>query len=175
MAKTTRSAAKPAAKITKPVTKPAEVETAALLDAEAVVDGEVIGGVTETTADEAPLQTTGETVVICSNFPRDLKIMVPDNHGHQVPIVIKGNAVNLRGKDKGIIPIGGYGVTTGVPKEAWEWIKKHRPDDEFIKQGLVFATTATQARAAAKERADLRHGFEPVDPKKTGKSQPYGK
>lgn len=137
-----------------------------------VVDGEVIGGETEETVEEAPIQTSGETVTVCSNYPRDLKFMVPDNSGRQVAIVIKGNATNLRGKEKGIIPIGGYGVTTGVPKDTWEWILKHRPDDEFIKKGLVFATTAAKARAAAKERAELRHGFEPADTKKAN-SRPY--
>ena len=140
--------------------------------ADEVVDGEVIGGETEETAEEAPVQTSGDTVTVCSNYPRDLKFMVPDNFGRQVAVVIKGNATNLRGKEKGIIPIGGYGVTTGVPKDAWEWILKHRPDDEFIKKGLVFATTAAKARAAAKERAELRHGFEPADTKKAN-SRPY--
>lgn len=140
--------------------------------ADEVVDGEVIGGETEETAEEAPVQTSGDTVTVCSNYPRDLKFMVPDNFGRQVAVVIKGNATNLRGKEKGIIPIGGYGVTTCVPKDAWEWILKHRPDDEFIKKGLVFATTAAKARAAAKERAELRHGFEPADTKKAN-SRPY--
>lgn len=140
--------------------------------ADEVVDGEVIGGETEETVEEAPAQTSGDTVTVCSNYPRDLKFMVPDNFGRQVAVVIKGNATNLRGKEKGIIPIGGYGVTTGVPKDAWEWILKHRPDDEFIKKGLVFATTAAKARAAAKERAELRHGFEPADTKKAN-SRPY--
>lgn len=140
--------------------------------ADEVVDGEVIGGETEETAEEAPVQTSGDTVTVCSNYPRDLKFMVPDNFGRQVAVVIKGNATNLRGKEKGIIPIGGYGVTTGVPKDAWEWILKHRPDDEFIKKGLVFATTAAKARATAKERAELRHGFEPADTKKAN-SRPY--
>lgn len=158
-------------KITEAV-QPAAEEVTPAATADEVVDGEVIGGETEETAEEAPMQTSGETVTVCSNYPRDLKFMVPDNSGRQVAIVIKGNATNLRGKEKGIIPIGGYGVTTGVPKDAWEWILKHRPDDEFIKKGLVFATTAAKARAAAKERADLRHGYEPADTKKAN-SRPY--
>ena len=58
--------------------------------ADEVVDGEVIGGETEETVEEAPMQTSGETLTVCSNYPRDLKFMVPDNSGRQVAIVIKG-------------------------------------------------------------------------------------
>lgn len=139
----------------------------------AVKDGDVIGGVSEKQVQEQPKQVTGETVVVCLNYPRDLKFMVPNKNGLMEPIVIRGNATNLKGKDKGIIPIGAYGITTGVPKDAWEWILKHRPDDEVIKKGLMFASTPDKARDAVRERQGLRHGYEPVSPDKEPQSQPY--
>lgn len=140
---------------------------------EEVKTGDVVGGVNDTSVvKESPITTEGETVVVCSNYPRDLKFMVPDSRGKYQPIVIKGNAVNLVGRDKGIIPIGAYGITTGVPKDAWDWVMKNRPDDEFLKRGLVFASTPANARKEAEERSNLRHGYEPINPSRAGNSAP---
>jgi len=129
--------------------------------AEPLMDGDVI----DTT--ESFEEVKNNTVVICSNFPRDIKFTVLDNHGNEQAIRIIGNSANLRGKASGILPIGAYGITTNVPAEAWEQIKVRYQDDPRIKQGLIFASTPSKARKEAKERKDLRNGFEPIDPKQT--------
>ena len=92
--------------------------------------------------------------------------------GKDVRILIKGNATNLRGKASGILPIGAYGITANVPAEAWEQIKNNYRDDARIKNGLIFARTPSKARKEAKERKDLRNGFEPIDPEKMMKTKP---
>jgi hypothetical protein len=131
---------------------------------EGLINGEALS-VTE----ETPISTTGETVTVCSNYPRNIKFMVPDNSGRMNPIVINGNAVSLKGRASGILPVGDYGVTLGVPKEAWEYIKTAYKDAPYIVKGLMFATTASNAKAEVRERVDLRHGYEPADPNaKTG-------
>lgn len=135
---------------------------------EEVKTGDVVGIEPETPA----VEVANDTVTICSNYPRDLKYMVPDRNGHMVAITIKGNASHLVGKASGILPVGAYGITTGVPKEAWEWIVAHRPDDKLIKNGLVFAAATKTAKAAAKERSGLRNGYEPLDMKKSSNSRP---
>lgn len=129
-----------------------------------IQDGEVINAVSTKKAKTKPIEETGETVVVCSNYPHDIKYRVPDKTGRMHEFVFHGNAVNLRGKDKGVLPVGAFGITTGVPKDAWEWIKEHRPDDELIKKGYIFASTEADARSAVMERAGMRNGYEPIDP-----------
>ncbi len=149
---------------TEPVEEVMEAEPVEeIKDESEVSDGDVIGG----TAEEiVTAKNEGDTVCVCSNYPFDIKYRVPDASGRYRDIVFKGNASNLRGKEKGILPIGAYGVTTNVPREAWDWILKHRPDEPAIKNGNLFATSASKARAAAEERKDVRHGYEPIEPKK---------
>lgn len=130
-----------------------------------VRNGDVIGGVSEKRVNTKPVQTTGDTVTVCLNYPRNIKYYVPDRNGNKQAIIFNGNATNLRGKDRGVIPIGAYGVTLGVPKEAWDWIQTHYKDSELLKQGLLFASKTRDVRKEAEERVDLRHGFEPVDSK----------
>lgn len=138
---------------------------------EPVKDGEVLGGKKEKQV-EPKAGTDGDTVVVLLNYPRDVKFMVPDGRGRMHPIIINGNAGNLKGKEKGVIPVGAFGVTTGVPADAWKWIQKHHCDNPLLLKGLMFSTDANKARKAAEERQELRHGYEPVDPEK-GKSRPY--
>lgn len=138
-----------------------------------VQNGEVVGVERNDIADATPMQTTGDTVTICSNFPRDIIFNVPDARGIMQKVTINGNANYLKGAPKGIIPVGAYGITTGVPAEAWDWIMAHHCDNKLLKNGLIFSSTAVNARAAARERKDLRHGYEPVDPKKNAQTEPY--
>lgn len=133
---------------------------------DAVQDGEIIGGTTESDI-EVPITETTNTVAVCSNYPRDIKFKVPDSHGIEQNIIIRGNAGNLKGKASGIIPIGAYGITV-VDADAWAYIEKNYKDAPYIRNGLMFASKSKNARAAIKERTGLRHGFEPVDPETVG-------
>ena len=114
-------------------------------------------------ADDVEEVVKNDTVTVCSNYPRDVVFEAKDNKGNIVEILIRGNGNQLRGKGAGVLPIGAYGITTNVPKEAWEQIEAVWKDDARFKNGLIFATTANKARAEAKERKNLRNGFEPVE------------
>lgn len=142
----------------KPAKKPATKTTAKKAEFET---GEVI------LADELDELEKNDTVTVCSNFPRDITFEVKDRAGRTVEILIKGNSGHLRGKAAGVLPLGAYGITMNVPKEAWEQIASIYKDDARFKQGLIFATKASNARAEAKERKALRNGYEPVDEKQT--------
>lgn len=142
----------------KPAKKPATKTTAKKAEFET---GEVI------LADELDELEKNDTVTVCSNFPRDITFEVKDRAGRTVEILIKGNSGHLRGKAAGVLPMGAYGITMNVPKEAWEQIASVYKDDARFKQGLIFATKASNARAEAKERKALRNGYEPVDEKQT--------
>lgn len=142
----------------KPAKKPATKTTAKKAEFET---GEVI------LADELDELERNDTVTVCSNFPRDITFEVKDRAGRTVEILIKGNSGHLRGKAAGVLPLGAYGITMNVPKEAWEQIVSLYKDDARFKNGLIFATKASNARAEAKERKALRNGYEPVDEKQT--------
>lgn len=142
----------------KPAKKPATKTTAKKVEFET---GEVI------LADEMDELERNDTVTVCSNFPRDITFEVKDRAGRTVEILIKGNSGHLRGKAAGVLPLGAYGITMNVPKEAWEQIVSVYKDDARFKQGLIFATKASNARAEAKERKALRNGYEPIDEKQT--------
>ena len=142
----------------KPAKKPATKTTAKKAEFET---GEVI------LADELDELERNDTVTVCSNFPRDITFEVKDRAGRTVEILIKGNSGHLRGKAAGVLPMGAYGITMNVPKEAWEQIVSVYKDDARFKQGLIFATKASNARAEAKERKALRNGYEPIDEKQT--------
>ena len=142
----------------KPAKKPATKTTAKKAEFET---GEVI------LADEMDELEKNDTVTVCSNFPRDITFEVKDRAGRTVEILIKGNSGHLRGKAAGVLPMGAYGITMNVPKEAWEQIVSVFKDDARFKQGLIFATKASNARAEAKERKALRNGYEPIDEKQT--------
>lgn len=105
-----------------------------------------------------------QTVTVCLNFPYDIKYNVPDASGKMTTVKFNGNAGHLKGKAKGVIPIGAFGLTPNVPKEVWDYIVRTRPDEPLIKSGNLFIAEAGQAAAAAAERKNLRHGFEPVKP-----------
>lgn len=113
-----------------------------------------------------------DTVTVCLNFPHDVKFMVPDAKGKMQPVIFKGNAAHLAGKRRGTLPVGKYGLTFGVPAEAWDYIQRAYKDNELIKNGFLFAASAATAQDAAAERKKLRTGLEPVDPK-TGKTEPH--
>ena len=136
-------------------------------DAETVVDGEVIG------ADVLEeVQEKNDTVVVASNWPRNIIFDVMDDTGHMRSVLIRGNGTHLKGLPSGILSVGAYGVTTNVPKELWEKIAAQHKDDPRFKEGLIFASTQKKVRREATERKDLRNGFEPVDTSKKRDTEP---
>lgn len=169
---TKKTTAKRTAKktVTKPVEELKEQPVVTALpdkDAETVVDGEVIG------ADVLEeVQEKNDTVVVASNWPRNIIFEVMDDTGHMRSVLIRGNGTHLKGLPSGILSVGAYGVTTNVPKELWEKIAAQHKDDPRFKEGLIFASTQKKVRREATERKDLRNGYEPVDTSKKRDTEP---
>ena len=64
--------------------------------------------------------------------------------------------------------IGGYGVTR-VPVALWEQVKTLFGSMPAFTKGLIFdESTASRGLARAREQADIKNGFEGVDPKNPG-------
>ena len=136
-------------------------------DAETVVDGEVIGA---DVLEEVPEKN--DTVVVASNWPRNIIFDVMDDTGHLRSVLIRGNGTHLKGLPAGTLSAGAYGITTNVPKELWEKIEAQHKDDPRFKDGLIFASTQKKVRKEATERKDLRNGFEPIDTSKKRDTEP---
>ena len=156
--------------VTKPVEKLKDQPVVTALpdkDAETVVDGEVIGA---DVLEEVPEKN--DTVVVASNWPRNIIFDVMDDTGHMRSVLIRGNGTHLKGLPSGILSVGAYGVTTNVPKELWEKIAAQHKDDPRFKEGLIFASTQKKVRREATERKDLRNGYEPVDTSKKRDTEP---
>lgn len=85
--------------------------------------------------------------------------------------VVHGNTVRFADLRAGNLPdhsiVGGFGLTSGIPRDFWErWLELNK-DTALVKNGLVFAhEEELSARSMAKERAALRSGLEPIDPER---------
>ena len=105
----------------------------------------------------------GNTVIVCCNEPHNIIFSIADNAGRKQKIEINGNAVHLRGKTQGKIPVGAYGMTT-VDADAWEKIKAKYGKMPAFLNGRIFASdTKSEAESETENRKNLRHGKEPID------------
>jgi hypothetical protein len=87
-------------------------------------------------------------------------------------VSIAGSNAGLRGQITGILPVGEFGYTE-IAEQDWLYIKKTWAEWRLFKNGPIFAQTKVEgAKAEAKEKAELRHGFEPIDPEKGAKTEP---
>lgn len=101
-------------------------------------------------------------VIVCLKHPHGIKFKLGNNRH----VTIQGNATHLKDKTTGVLPEGGFGMTT-ILKEDWETIKNTYSTMSIFKSGLIFASADTaSAQAQAKEYDELKSGFEPVDIKK---------
>lgn len=110
----------------------------------------------------AEAQQSGATVTVGCKLPHGLKLDMNKPGEPQQRCVIKG-------ANQAIIS-GGYGITEGVPKDFFEaWMTKHKILPA-VQNKLIFAMPSTRSAVdKAEEMKELRHGFEPIDPKKMPK------
>ena len=102
----------------------------------------------------------GNTVVVALCHPHGISFRLGDRGEHEVRL--NGNAANLKGLSMGVLPLGGFGLTT-VKAEEWEAIKRQVQDWPLYKNGLLYAhEKMADVTAEADEKAELRHGREPV-------------
>lgn len=106
------------------------------------------------------VQGGGNTVTVALCHPHGIQFILD---GGKRRIKLNGNAANLAGQPKGILPIGGFGLTE-IPEADWEAIKATYGKMEIFKNGLCFAhKKKSDTLAEADEKAELRHGREPIN------------
>ena len=88
-----------------------------------------------------------------------------------------GYRVTLNGANSSVV-IGGYGITEGVDKDAFDkWLSVHK-EQPYVKRELVFAQAKTNsAQAKATENARVKTGLEglPQDKPMAGIEKSDGK
>ncbi len=116
---------------------------------------------------------SGDRVMVCLNRPTGIRFRLRDGRS----VTVAGNAADLRGLDMGVLPLGGYGMTS-VRREDWEEILAvYGPTMEIFGRGLIFAAgDAASAADEAEDRKELRGGLEPVNPENclTRRARPEG-
>jgi len=121
---------------------------------------------------KAGATTGGTTVVVALCHPHGIQFILD---GGKRRVKLNGNAANLAGQPKGILPLGGFGLTE-IPEADWEAIKATYGKMEIFKNGLCFAhEKRSDTLAEADEKAELRHGREPIvveGDEKNSKSEP---
>jgi hypothetical protein len=106
-----------------------------------------------------PAVASGDSVVVALNHPHGIVFALAGGR----KAAIAGNASGLRGREKGTLPVGAYGLTV-LPAGDWQYIQDHYGKMEIFQSGLIFAQSGSAgAEAQARERAELRHGREPAD------------
>jgi len=111
-----------------------------------------------------------DTVTVALCHPQGICFLLNDGKKR---VTINGNAVDLRHKEMGILPQGGFGLTE-IPAADWEAIKKTYGSMEIFKNGLIFAhERASDTDAEAAEKKELRHGREPVKVEGGDKETPH--
>ncbi|OUO94799.1 hypothetical protein [Cloacibacillus sp. An23] len=102
------------------------------------------------------------------NSPRSIIFSVLDSHGVEQKLLINGNATNLRGLPKGILPAAGtFGRTPDVDGGLWEAVETKYAKMPAFRNGLIFAvSTEDAAKSELNDRRGLRNGYEPIDPKR---------
>ena len=96
------------------------------------------------------------TVALC--HPHGITFRLGDRD-----VTLNGNAADLKGLSMGTLPVGGFGLTT-IAKADWEAIRRIVQDWALFRNGLLFAhDKPADVTAEADEKAELRHGREPVE------------
>lgn len=106
---------------------------------------------------------TDSTVAVALNRQNGIMFVMPDGR----KVTINGNAAHLRGKEKGKLPSGAFGITV-IAREDWDYIVKTYNGMEIFKTGLLFASDKkAKAIDEAEEKEETRHGLEPVNVNET--------
>ena len=106
-------------------------------------------------------RASNDSVVVALNYPMGISF----NLSRERRVRLNGNAESLRGKDKGQLPSGAFGLTV-IAREDWEEIRAKYGMMRLFRSGLIFVSDSkANAEAEAEDKKETRHGLEPIDPK----------
>ena len=137
-------------------------------------DGAAVKAAAESTAKKPAVKKTAPArkdssvmVTVCYRSRGDKFFETADGRR----ILVKGHNSHLRGVAGEPLDSGRAFGETVMPRSDWEAIKAVLEKDPYERElhlGYLYASSdKADARAEAKEKADLKTGFEPVDTSKT--------
>lgn len=108
-----------------------------------------------------------ETCVVGCKLPHGLNVDLLVKKGDRKRgIPDETQRIPLKGANSARV-LGGFGITAGVPKAAFEAWLLSKSRMAFVRNGSVFMVKdEASARDAARERKNERTGFEGIDPLK---------
>lgn len=106
--------------------------------------------------------STGDFVYVGCKLPHGIHLDLISSPGEPL------KRITANGSNKSNV-IGGYGITR-IPRDFWDkWLSSHSQIN-VVKNELIFAYASERnALDAAKDRASVMHGLEPLDPGNMGK------
>lgn len=142
-----------------------------------------------------PASTAAQTVTVGCKLPNGLELHLDEMVEYKIPMpgggyviekrsrrlpetfTLNGRAIDLaRIAATGSVPhliVGGYGITSGVPRDFWDrWLVANERSD-IVREKIVFAMPDEgRAQGFALEHAAVRTGMEPIDPDAPGRTSP---
>lgn len=134
----------------------------------------------------APAATSGATVTVGCKLPLGLYLQLqrkrmereetPGGYKERVYFDKYGQRYHINGPaiPSGSPPagyrvptiVGGSALTSGIPKDFWEeWLEQNK-DAPYVQSGMIFAAEKrSDVAAEAREKVDIKSGFEPLNPK----------
>ncbi len=133
-----------------------------------------------------PPDRDSETVTVACNLPNGIILHLCGEESSFEPLMgggyreikryprleetvhVKGCAVDVNALLSGryeINKVGGYALTTGVPKHFWDrWLDANKETD-LVRNKVIFAAISeSRVRSEAKEYDKVQSGLEPIDP-----------
>jgi len=93
------------------------------------------------------------TVTVACKLPMGLAVKLPD-----------GSHLHLHGANSPWA-VAGFGLTQGVSSDTWDFIKQEHAGAKWLVNGFVFAQSEHDSAVdQAKDEAERKAGFEPIDP-----------
>jgi hypothetical protein len=135
-----------------------------------------------TKAAQNKVHNTGDTVIVGLKSPNGIILQLqkkelvryPKRDGSMAEIeewhpdyekptyTLNGNRVPFGQEPKCLI-VGGFAMTSGIPKDFWDEWRKQNANLDLVKNGMIFAHgTEDGARSQGTERRELRSGQEPL-------------
>lgn len=114
-------------------------------------------------SDPKPPEVSASTCIVACKLPHGLVMTILANDGAKITYELKGTNAN---RIVGVNGCGvGFGLTDNIPTEFMtEWLKRNAKHPAVLNGSVFMHTSEKGAVAAAKERAKVMTGLEPIDP-----------
>lgn len=146
----------------------------------------------EPAIEQSPVSSSHDTVTVGCKLPSGIVLHLDDMIDYRIPMpgggsitekrsrrrpdtfTLNGSAIDLaKIASTGSVPhlvIGGYGITSGIPRDFWErWFAANEQTEIVLKKIVYAESNEMRARSFAAEHVEIRTGMEPINPDEPGR------